>query len=223
MFADISKNYDSANHLMSLGVDKYWRWQLARLVAAKRPNNVADLATGSGDVAFALRQKLPAHVEVRGFDFCAEMLKQAEAKQAHLPPADRIIFAQADCMDLSAISGRPFDVCTIAFGVRNFSDRMHGFSQIRECLKDGGSLFVLEFSQPYAWLKPLYRVYLKYILPAMVKCLTKNAAAYRYLTDSINAFPEANQITDELRRSGFCAVKVWRLTGGIVAIHEAVR
>ncbi len=223
LFADISENYDAANHLLSGGIDIYWRMRLSRLVAKKHPKNVGDFATGSGDVAFALQRKLGPSVRVSGFDFCPEMLAQAEAKKRNHPIREKITFTQADCMDLGAIPRRPFDVGTVAFGVRNFPDRFQGFCELRNCLREGGSLFVLEFSQPYRWLKPFYRAYLKHVLPLLARCLTRDKDAYRYLTQSIESFPEVNQITDELRRSGFSAVNVWRLTGGIVAIHEAIR
>lgn len=223
MFAEISDKYDVANRCISLGMDVVWRRKLAGLVSQRKPKNVADFATGSGDVAFALQKRLGPQVSVRGFDFCQPMLDIAEEKKRKRPGAEHIVFDQADCMDLSGVPGGPFDVCTISFGVRNFPDRARGFAELRGVLQDGGSLFVLEFSQPYRWLKPAYRAYLSHVLPALAGLVTRKAVAYRYLTQSVSDFPGVNQITDELRRSGFSGVNVWRLTGGIVAIHEAIR
>jgi len=124
-------------------------------------------------------------------------------------------------MNLSSLPEKPFDVCTIAFGVRNFLDRKQGLSQIRQTLRSSGTLFVLEFSQPYRWLRPFYRAYLKFIMPLIVKPIAQDGMDYRYLTASINAFPTAPSFTTELLECGFTHVKTRRLTGGIVAIHEA--
>lgn len=223
MFADISETYDAANRCISMGIDVYWRHKLARLVAQRHPKTVADFATGSGDVAFALQKRLGPKVAVHGFDFCQPMLDKAINKRPQRRWGEKIAFSWADCMDLSQTTGGPFDVCTISFGVRNFPDRSRGFTELRSVLREGGSLFVLEFSQPYRWLRPAYTAYLHHVLPHLAGWVTGKAQAYRYLTESVATFPGVNQITDELRRCGFSAVNVWRQTGGIVAIHEAIR
>ena len=221
MFSGISGRYDFANHLLSGGVDWYWRHRLVQAVRRHDPCAVADLATGSGDVALALRKKLKAECPIQGLDFCEPMLDVARKKHSTKSLPGELSFAFGDCMDLP-LADHSLEAVTIAFGLRNFEDRHRGLSEMRRVLKPGsGALFVLEFTQPDAWLKPFYGFYLKHILPHFARIATGDKAAYDYLAGSINAFPDKSSLTEEILGAGFSKVEATGLTGSIVALHKA--
>ncbi len=222
MFAGIAGRYDLANHALSMGVDHLWRHKLVRLVRACQPIHVADLATGSGDVALALQKALGPSAIVQGYDFCQPMLDEADKKKTQHASTRDMTFAFGDCLNLP-LADESMDVLTIAFGLRNLEDRLTGLQDMHRVLRPGGSLFVLEFSQPYALLKPVYYLYLKFILPVLAKTLTHDKAAYDYLAGSIEAFPSAIALDGELLEAGYRSVKHYRLSGGIVAIHQGVK
>lgn len=224
MFSRIARRYDAANRLLSGGVDQCWRRRLVRVVRASAPLAVLDLATGSGDVAFALARSLPAEARVTGMDFCQPMLDQAMAKQIAAPAGARatnIVFRQGDGMDLPCPDAA-FDAVTISFGLRNMADRHRALSEMRRVLRPGGRVHVLEFSQPYRWFRPIYYFYTKRILPSIAGKVTGDRAAYDYLNASIEAYPDHAAMADELRRAGFREVRVMRLSLGIVALHTGV-
>ena len=220
MFAGISGRYDVANHLLSGGVDFYWRHVLARKVKSCQPTNVVDLATGSGDVAFKLRNYLGPKVSVTGLDFCEPMLEEARQKRNRHKSYSDIKFQFGDCMQLS-LQDASVDVVTIAFGVRNFENRERGLREILRILKPGGKLFILEFSQPVRWFRPIYYIYLKCILPFFASIATGDKSAYNYLADTIEGFPTKESISKQLKSIGYADVKADGLTFSIVAIHEA--
>ena len=224
MFGQIACRYDFANHLLSGGVCRWWTRRLVR--EARRtlaPDaRIADLATGSGDVAFALARALPG-ASVRGLDFCEPMLAVARQRlaDAHSAPLEaRLQFAHGDCMALPLDSGS-VDAVTIAYGVRNFQDRAQGLREILRVLRPDGSAFILEFSQPWAWFRSFYYLYLRRVLPCLARVATGNKDAYDYLAGSISQFPGKAALAGELRDVGFANVRGIGLTAGIVAIHHA--
>lgn len=221
MFARIAGRYDVANHLLSGGIDFWWRKRLVRAVHDARPRDVLDLATGSGDVAFAISDGLPRTVRITGMDFCQPMLDEAVKKRAANTRWAGIEFRQGDGMALP-LGDAEYDAVTISFGLRNMADRHKALSEMRRVLRPGGRLFVLEFSQPYAWFRPFYFGYLKYILPAIAGVVTGDRGAYEYLCGSIEQFPARAAMSEELLRAGFTTVRATPMTFGIVALHEAV-
>ena len=222
MFGRIARRYDLANRLLSGGTDVWWRWRLRRAVARRRPQDVLDLATGSGDVAFALARGLPAAVRITGMDFCQPMLDEAVLKKARAPGYAKIQFLQGDAMALP-LPDAAFDVVTISFGLRNVADRPKALGEMRRVLRPGGTLFVLEFSQPYRWFAPFYFFYLRHVLPHFASWLTGDRGAYEYLGGSIEQFPARPAMTTEIRRAGFAEVRARPMTFGIVALHEALK
>jgi demethylmenaquinone methyltransferase/2-methoxy-6-polyprenyl-1,4-benzoquinol methylase len=220
MFAGIAGRYDIANHLLSGGVDFYWRHVLSRHVRAYGPRDLVDLATGSGDVAFKMRDRLGPKVPVTGLDFCEPMLEEAREKRAAKPTYADIDFSFGDCMQLP-LADQSVDAVTISFGVRNFEDRQRGLREILRVLRPGGRLFVLEFSQPDRWFRPFYYFYLKYILPRVAAIATGDKSAYDYLAGTIENFPTKEALAEQLKLAGFQSVKATGLTFSIVAIHEA--
>lgn len=224
MFSRIAHRYDLANRLLSGGVDTTWRRRLVRAVRATHPHDVLDLATGSGDVAFALARGLPAETRITGMDFCQPMLDVALAKQPALaakdPRAGAIRFQQGDGLALPLPDGC-VDAVTISFGLRNMADRHRSLTEMRRVLRPGGWMFVLEFSQPQRWFRPFYLFYLRRVLPAVAGKVTGDRAAYVYLNDTIEKFPGRDALAAEMRAAGFHTVSARGMTFGIVALHSA--
>ena len=223
MFGRIARRYDLANRVLSLGIDTYWRHCLVKAVRRERPASVLDLATGSGDVAFALERALPRGVRVVGMDFCAPMLAEAERKKCARPGAHGALeFLQGDALAIPLADGQ-FDAVTIAFGLRNMADRARCLCEIRRVLRPGGCLLVLEFSRPWRWVRPLYGLHLRRIVPRLAGALTGDRGAYEYLGDSIGSFPDRAALAAEIAAAGFPAVSARAMTMGIVALHVARR
>jgi demethylmenaquinone methyltransferase/2-methoxy-6-polyprenyl-1,4-benzoquinol methylase len=227
MFARIARRYDVANRLLSGGMDIWWRHRLVRAVRRAAPSDVLDLATGSGDVAFALCRGLPAGTRITGMDFCQPMLDEAEEKKRGGVQRGRaaygaIAFRQGDGMALP-LADASFDAVTISFGLRNMADRHRSLSEMHRVLRPGGCVFVLEFSQPWRWFRPLYYFYLRHLLPRIAGLVTGDRAAYDYLNHTIAAFPARPAMEEELRRAGFAGVRSFGMTCGIVALHRGTR
>jgi demethylmenaquinone methyltransferase / 2-methoxy-6-polyprenyl-1,4-benzoquinol methylase len=224
MFARIAHRYDVANRCLSGGIDLWWRRKLVAAVRRVRPRTVLDLATGSGDVAFALARGLAPDTTILGMDFCQPMLDEAETKKAAADGARyaRVRFQPGDGMALP-LADASFDAVTIAFGLRNMADRHQALGEMQRVLRPGGSLFVLEFSQPYAWFRPCYLFYLRRVLPRLAQALTGDRAAYVYLNETIEEFPGRQRLAQEIAAAGFASVRARALTFGIAALHEAAR
>lgn len=220
MFARIARRYDVANRLLSGGIDVWWRRRLVSAVSQLNPSDVLDLATGSGDVAFALSKHLPAGTKITGMDFCQPMLDEAVIKQQSSGRFPNIVFRQGDGMALP-LEDASFDAVTISFGLRNMADRHRALNEMRRVLRPGGRLFVLEFSQPYRAVRPLYYFYLRRILPAVASLVTGDRGAYEYLCGSIENYPSHEAMTSEIVQAGFTSVKTVRMTFGSVALHIA--
>ena len=224
MFARIAARYDLANHLLSLGLDYGWRRSLVQAVNRISPVDVLDLATGSGDVAFALRRGLAPGTRIVGMDFCQPMLDQANVKKSALPASGQtnLVFQQGDGLALP-VADASFDAVTISFGLRNMADRDRSLREMLRVLRPGGRLFVLEFSQPQAWLRPFYFFYLRRVLPRIAGFITGDRAAYVYLNETIEQFPARGALAVEIHQAGFAEVSARGLTFGTVALHEATK
>ncbi len=214
LFQRIAWRYDRANTVLSLGLHRYWRWRTARVVKALKPKVVLDMATGTGDLAFALERQLGKTTSIMGMDFCEPMLALARKKQGNSP----IPFTLGDCLNIPLDDGS-IDVVTMAFGLRNIPQRNKAFLEIHRVLRPGGFLVLLEFSQPSRWFAPLYWPYLHAILPWLSGLLTGHQEAYRYLGRSIEGFLSKKALSDELRKHGFEPVKAVGLSASVVAIH----
>ncbi len=217
MFSGIADRYDRANRCLSLGIDVYWRSRTVRRVKQANPQRVIDFATGSGDIALALRKKLSPQTEVIGMDFCEPMLDEARKKAKGI---EGISFRTGDCLDLP-LEDNFIDACTIGFGLRNFEDREAGLREMLRVLRPGGCLLVLEFSQPFALLRPFYYFYLNKVLPKIAGRITGDVQAYQYLGGTIGSFPDRAELSQQILASGFDRVSATPLTGGIVALHQA--
>ena len=224
MFARIAARYDVANRLLSGGLDLWWRRQLVAAVCRGSPSAVLDLATGSGDVAFALSRRLPPQTPILGMDFCQPMLDAAEIKKRAygVGTYGNVSFRQGDGLALP-LPDAFCDAVTISFGLRNLADRDRGLREIHRVLRPGGRLLVLEFSQPLAWFRPFYFFYLRKILPLVAGAVTGDRAAYVYLNETIEQFPNAATLADEIRAAGFKSVSAKTMTFSTVAIHECAK
>ena len=213
MFGSIARRYDVANHLLSCGIDFYWRRRAAEIVAGWRPHRIADLATGTGDLALALQKKLQ-DAEIVGVDFLPEMLDLAQRKGVH-----QVVLA--DAMNLP-FGDASFDCVTIAFGLRNLENWGAALTEISRALRTSGRLLVLEFSLPTTpILRAIYRFYLHRCLPLLGSFLTGKKTAYDYLGDSIEEFPSGNAMCQLMQANGFARPTFEPLTGGIVTIYTA--
>ena len=221
-FDGIARRYDLANRLLSLGLDLGWRRLVAREAKAMNSKEVLDLATGSGDVALLLRKSLPGDANIVGLDFSPPMLAEAEKKRDSLGyDSGKLKFLEGDCLNLP-FEDESFDLVTIAFGLRNLSDRSRGLSEMLRVLRRDGRLMVLEFSKPYLLFRPFYYLYLRAFLPFLASRITKNREAYHYLGSSISRFPDRFGLAEEIRQAGFGKVRFTCLAFAIVALHVAL-
>ncbi len=210
-FASISKRYDFANHLLSGGLDFFWRNVVARRVAAAGPRRILDLATGSGDLARELRRKCPGALVVGG-DFCLPMLSEATKKSVPcLVQADGLALPFADAS---------FDAVTVAFGLRNMASWSGALAECARVLRADGALHVLDFAMPpQPILRAIYRVYLHHLLPRIAGWVTAQADAYEYLGESIESFPSGARMLDLFREAGFSPRAPRLFCFGVVALY----
>lgn len=218
MFDGIAHRYDFLNHFFSLGIDVLWRKSCVRILRKESPRRMLDVATGTADFAIeAVRMGLDVHVS--GVDISAGMLEVGRKKIADRGWSDRIELIQGDSVALPFDDGH-FDCFTVAFGVRNFEDLQGGLRDMLRVLKPGGLGLVLEFSKPKHFpIKQVFGLYFKYIMPTVGRWVSKDPAAYTYLPESVQAFPEGEDFLKQLREAGYVDVKAQTLTGGIATIY----
>jgi demethylmenaquinone methyltransferase/2-methoxy-6-polyprenyl-1,4-benzoquinol methylase len=213
MFGSIAGRYDLANHLLSCGIDFYWRKRAADIVGSWQPGKIVDLATGTGDLALALQKKIP-DARLVGIDFLPEMVQLAQRKGVR----ETMV---ADAMKLPFPDGS-FDCATVGFGLRNMENWAGALREMSRIIKSSGHLLILEFSIPTnSILRRVYRFYLHHCLPLIGSFLTKQKHAYDYLGNSIEEFPNGNAMVRLMEANGFMDASAEPLTGGIVTIYTA--
>lgn len=210
-FARIADRYVVTNHLLSGGMDLWWRRVVTSRVRAWQPARLLDVASGTGDLALALQDACP-NCEITATDFCAEMLAHAGRRGVR-----RTLVA--DALALPFDNGS-FDVVTVAFGLRNMADYPAALCEMRRVLAPGGRLVILDFSLPGGWLRHPYRFYLHRVLPRLAGWLTGEKDAYEYLGGSIETFPSGSGMTGLLESCGFSEATHTPLTFGVVSIYE---
>jgi len=218
MFGRIAPRYDLLNHLLSFNVDRYWRARTVRRLAhiLMRPEaRVLDICCGSGDLLLAMEARRGG--AVLGSDFCHPMLVAARRKIAR-KRGHSVVF-EADALRLPVASGS-LDLVSVAFGLRNLAGVEAGLAEMLRVLKPGGAVAILEFSQPPNRLfRAGYTFYSKRLLPVIGGAVSGSREAYTYLPESVQRFPNAEELAERMRGAGFAEVGFERMTGGIVALH----
>ncbi len=217
MFAEVAPGYDRANRALSFGVDVWWRRQTVRMTGVAPGERGLDVCAGTGDLTLALRR---AGAQVVGADFCVPMLVRALAKCDRRRPTGAR-FVAADALALPFVDAT-FHFATVAFGIRNVADATAGLREMARVVRPGGRVVVLEFARPRVpVLGSAYRFYFARVLPALGRWISRaKNDAYRYLHDSVMAFPERDQFLDLMRAAGLRSPRLQLLTGGIAAIYR---
>jgi demethylmenaquinone methyltransferase/2-methoxy-6-polyprenyl-1,4-benzoquinol methylase len=250
MFSQIAPRYDLLNHLLSLQLDRLWRARVARKfrsILSRSDAVVLDLCCGTGDLAFALQQSRGRRARIIGADFSHPMLVRAREKSSaassgasdgagesekdihhrehreHRETEERMPFFEADALRMPFADGA-FDLVTTAFGFRNLANYEAGLREIYRLLKPGGSIAILEFTEPPAgFVGNVYRWYFRNILPRIGAFLSGDRAAYTYLPASVSRFFRPRELAELMATVGFAPVdySVWTL--GTVALHTATK
>jgi demethylmenaquinone methyltransferase/2-methoxy-6-polyprenyl-1,4-benzoquinol methylase len=222
MFGGIARHYDLLNHLLSANLDRGWRKAAAAQLPRRPLERVLDLCGGTGDLALEVARQHDPELVVC-CDFSHPMLVRADRKFASRPVGHRCLTLEADALRLP-FPGQAFDAVTVAFGVRNLADLDRGFAEMHRVLKPDGRLIVLEFSRPtQPVLAAVYGFYLQRVLPRLGDRISRGDGAYGYLARTIRDFPDAPKLAQTIRAAGFVRCEWQRPTGGIVAIHCAVK
>lgn len=214
MFGRVARRYDLANHVLSLGLDFFWRARAAKIVASWKPARVLDLATGSGDLALAIGRRLP-EAKIVGADFSPKMIQIARSKGVR----ETIV---ADALRLP-FEEQSFDCVTIAFGLRNIADWGAALREMSRVLTPNGHVLVLDFSIPGSVLRAPYRFYLHHFLPRLAGLITGEREAYDYLATSIEEFPSGEAMSHLIAANGFIDAHAKPMTGGIVTLYSATK
>jgi len=218
MFNNIAGKYDFLNRLLSLGIDKGWRKKAISLIKQKEKPQILDVATGTGDLAIELLRKHP-NAKVIGLDLAVKMLEIGREKASRQKLGDQLEFMEGDAEHLP-FDDNTFDSITVAFGVRNFESPEAGLKEMRRVLKPEGQLIILEFSKSkFPLFNQLFNLYFKYILPQIGRLISKDGKAYKYLYDSVQAFPSGNEFVELMNRSGYQNGQHIPLTLGVCSIY----
>jgi demethylmenaquinone methyltransferase/2-methoxy-6-polyprenyl-1,4-benzoquinol methylase len=224
MFGSIANRYDRMNHLLSLNVDRYWRWTTVRKVAPRGSAPVLDVCTGTGDLALAYWRVAKGRVPVVGADFCPEMLERARQKQCAAGIADNLTFVEADAMCLPWESSH-FQIVAVAFGLRNMEDTEQGLREMIRICQPGGRVVVLEFSLPSRQpFKSIYGLYFRTVLPRLGQWLARNdESAYEYLPQSVEEFPSGGTLAQQMESMGLRDVRFIPLTMGTATLYVGAK
>ena len=219
MFDRIAGVYDRMNQVMSAGLHHQWRARAADLAAVGPGDEVLDVATGTGDLALALAERVAPGGRVVGSDFSEAMLERARAKAGAAPPGVEVVFEPANALELP-YPDESFAAATVAFGARNFSDLGRGLAEMARVTRPGGRVVVLEITTPQrpplSWF---HRVWFDHLVPGLGR-LAGDADAYTYLPSSVRRFPSPPDLAAALERAGLEDIR-WLLTaGGIIALHS---
>ncbi|MCT2408947.1 bifunctional demethylmenaquinone methyltransferase/2-methoxy-6-polyprenyl-1,4-benzoquinol methylase UbiE [Chryseobacterium antibioticum] len=220
MFDNIAPKYDLLNHVLSMKIDVLWRNTLVKMMKKDNPQEVLDVATGTGDLAITIEKGTDA--KVIGLDLSQQMLNVGVIKIKKLKLDGKISMQKGDAENLPFEDNR-FDAVSVAFGVRNFENLPKGLAELRRVVKDNKSVYILEFSKVEGFLGPFYMFYFRNILPAIGRLVSKDNRAYTYLPDSVNAFPFGEKMKQILLDTGFKKVEYKKLSLGIATIYKATK
>ncbi|WP_407352926.1 bifunctional demethylmenaquinone methyltransferase/2-methoxy-6-polyprenyl-1,4-benzoquinol methylase UbiE [Luteimonas sp. R10] len=223
VFSSVAGNYDLMNDLMSLGIHRVWKRYFAATAQVKRGDRVLDLAGGTGDIAALLRGRVGDDGELVLGDINGAMLRVGRDRMTDRGHVRGFEYVQCNAETLP-FPDCSFDLVTIAFGLRNVTDKDAALREMHRVLKVGGQARVLEFSRVRAdWFRPLYDFHSFQVLPRLGRLFAKDADSYRYLAESIRKHPPQDELKAMMEASGFERCRYRNLSGGIVAIHDGYR
>ena len=222
MFDNIAPTYDTLNHRLSWDIDKGWRKKAIKALAPYHPQSMLDIATGTGDFAIMAAQML-APQKLIGADISEGMMDIGRQKVKKAGLDGVISFEREDCTALT-YADDTFDAVTAAFGIRNFANLDKGLAEMCRVLKKGGHLSIVELTTPVSFpMKQLFHVYSHTVLPVYGRIISKDTSAYSYLTKTIEAFPQGEEMVGILKKAGFMEAKFERLTFGICTMYFATK
>ena len=214
MFDGVAKRYDIVNDLLSLGQTKRWRKKVQTIINPTKGMAILDIAAGPGSSSEPL---FKAGADVTSLDFSEGMLEQGRKARPYLK------FVKGDALNLPFADGT-FDLTTISFGLRNTHDYKKALQEALRVTKSGGRMVIVEFSTPtFAPFRILYMNYLMKALPKLARRTSSNPAAYVYLAESIRAWPTQEQLASDMSAAGWTNPSWVNLTGGVVAVHTAIK
>jgi len=223
VFDSVADRYDVMNDLMSFGVHRLWKRFTINQTGVRAGQSVLDLAGGTGDLALKLHQRVGPSGSVMLSDINASMLSVGRDRMIDSGVAGNMQYALADAEQLP-FAENSFHCVTMAFGLRNVTDKQRALNSIFSTLKPGGRLLVLEFSKPILpVLSKAYDAYSFSALPAMGKLVANDAESYRYLAESIRQHPDQETLLGMMQTAGFERCEYHNMTGGIVALHKGFR
>jgi len=223
VFHSVANNYDIMNDLMSFGVHRLWKRYAIELSGVRKGQQVLDLAGGTGDLAALLAPKVGSEGKIILSDINDSMLKVGRDRMADKGFIGNIEYVQANAECLP-FDDNQFDCVTIAFGLRNVTDKEAALKSIYRVLKPGGRLLILEFSKPKnELLKKVYDTYSFKLLPQIGKLVADDAESYQYLAESIRMHPDQETLKSMVMDAGFEQCDIHNLTGGIVALHRGFK
>lgn len=218
VFDGVAWRYDLTNRVISLKRDRLWRDRMSKMCAAARPERVLDAACGTADQLLSLKNFLPPHTKVVGFDLLEKMLRRGQSKCRNKNKPAAWSLGDGSLMPFQDNS---FDAVTISWGLRNMPTIESFLSEAFRVLRPGGTLWVLEFSAPSpAWLQKIYFFYLRHVMPVLGGILTGRRASYDYLAKSVTRFPDQKRLISYFEAAGFKEVSYWNQARGVVAIHK---
>ena len=222
MFDNIAPTYDTLNHRLSWDIDKGWRKKAIKALAPYQPQSLLDIATGTGDFAI-LAARMLRPKKLIGADISEGMMEIGRQKVRKAGLERVICFEREDCTSLS-YADDTFDAVTAAFGIRNFANLDKGLSEMCRVLRKGGHLSIVELTTPVSFLmKQLFHIYSHTVLPIYGRIISKDSSAYSYLTKTIEAFPQGEEMVGILKKAGFSEAKFKRLTFGICTMYFATK
>ena len=218
MFDKIAPSYDRLNHALSLGIDRRWRRTAVDALGTHQPQQILDIATGTGDFALLLAKRIkPQHIV--GADISEGMMAVGREKVKEEGLQNVISFQYEDCMQLSFPDGS-FDAVTSSYGVRNFQNLDKGLQEMQRVLRPGGHLLIVELTPPPSFpMKQLFWLYAHVVMPLLGRLISHDDSAYTYLPASMEAFPQPEQMEGILRKAGFTEVQWRRFTFGISTMY----
>jgi demethylmenaquinone methyltransferase/2-methoxy-6-polyprenyl-1,4-benzoquinol methylase len=222
VFDSVASRYDLMNDLMSAGLHRLWKRYTIDQAAAKPGQVVLDLAGGTGDLARSFARKVGKDGHVILADINAAMLKQGRSRLIDAGVSGNVTIAQVDAQNLP-FEDATFDCITMAFGLRNVTDKDAALASMFRVLKPGGKAMILEFSEPNKAIKPAYDLYSFTVLPTLGKFIADDSGSYQYLAESIRMHPDQETLKSMMEAVGFERCRFRNMAAGIVALHIGYR